>query len=229
MNEPILSLPLAPPHWQSADLQSLPWGVVPALTPFQVWDGSAPARWKTQVQVCANSHTLFIHFACEDADIWGTYTQRDDPIYDEEVVEFFIGAGENTPVDYFEFEISPNGVLFDARVHNPLAADGHRAPDMTVDVDWNCAGVHWFASRIETHTIEAESAGWHAALAIPWRSLLTPDHAKPSPVWRANFYRIERPHRGEPEFSAWVPPLGQHPDFHRAGQFGTLLWSQPPS
>ena len=216
MMKPILTLTPAPENWQPADLQSLNWEQIPALSPFQLWDGSAPARWKTRVQACANPQALFIHFTCDDADIWATYTQRDDPIYDEEVVEFFISAGEDTPTDYFEFEISPNGVLFDARVHNPLAADGHRAADMAVDAAWNCEGVGWFAERDDAQQ------RWRAAIALPWQSLLRPGTTAVPPLWRANFYRIERPHTGEPEYSAWSPPLGKHPDFHRAAQFGTM-------
>ena len=222
MLKPMLTLPTAPPDWQPADLQTLNWELVPALTPFLVWDGSIAARWQTRVQICANAQALFVHFACEDADIWGTYTQRDDPIYDEEVVEFFIGAGEDTPTDYFEFEISPNGVLFDARVHNTLAADGHRAPNMQVDAAWNCEGVHWFAERNEAGAAAARQGDWHAAIALPWQSLLPDGSTTPPTIWRANFYRIERPQGGEAEFSAWAPPLGQHPDFHRAGQFGKM-------
>ena len=42
------------------------------------------------------------------------YTRYNDPIYRGEVVEFFIGVkGEET---YFEFDLAPNNVLFNARI-----------------------------------------------------------------------------------------------------------------
>ena len=223
MPQSTLIIPKPPPHWPTdaaLELQALDWTAVPTLPAFQVWDGSAPARWQTEVRVCADAQTLFIHFDCEDEDIWSRYTQRDDPIYDEEVVEFFIGPGADTPVDYFEFEINPNGVLFDAQIHNTRAADGHRAEDMRVDVAWNCRGARWFAETM------AHAARWRAAIALPWQSLL-PEGMRDIPTqWRANFYRIERPRNSEPEFSAWSPPRGRHPDFHRAGQFGLLSFDR---
>jgi hypothetical protein len=216
-----LQLPPAPWAWApNRNLHSLNWDSVPALPPFTLWDGSSPARWQTRAQACANDEALFVHFDCEDDDIWGNYTQRDDAIYDEEVVEVFIGAGENTPTDYFEFEISPNGVLFDARIHNTLATNGHRAAALVVETAWDCAAVQWIAARFD------EANRWRAAIAIPWRSLLVDEAVAVPKIWRGNFYRIERPRSSgtaEHEYSAWSPPLGAYPDFHRAGEFGTIV------
>jgi len=40
---------------------------------------------------------------------------------------------------------------------------------------------------------------------------------------RANFYRIDRPADGDPEFTAWSPTLVDPPDFHKPDRFGLLL------
>ena len=72
-------------------------------------------------------------FICEDTDAWGTLTERDDPLYDEECVELFLAPGEADPADYFEFEVSPLGTLFDAKIHNPTG----RRETMAADVRWN--------------------------------------------------------------------------------------------
>jgi hypothetical protein len=40
--------------------------------------------------------------------------------------------------------------------------------------------------------------------------------------WRANFYRIERPHDAEPEFSCWSPTMSDPADFHKPAYFGVL-------
>jgi hypothetical protein len=161
-------------------------------------------------RVCYDSQALYVRFDCDDRDIWGTFYRRDQPIYDEEVVELFIGAGEKAPVRYYEIEISPNGALFDAEIYNPTS----ERRDMVIDVTWNCRGIKWHAERHDDEQV------WWAMLAIPW------DAIKPSgpmlPRWRANFYRIERPRDGLPEFSCWSPTMTAPADFHKPAFFGTL-------
>ena len=131
---PNLTAPRAPENWPgSADLAAWSWDFAATLPPLILADGSGPALQQTETRICYSSEALYVRFDCTDNDIWGTFTQRDDAIYDEEVVEVFIGAGDATPVDYYEFEISPNGVLLDLTVHNP---SGERA-DMTTDFAWN--------------------------------------------------------------------------------------------
>src|SRR6185295_11963744 len=128
---------------------------------------------------------------------WGTFTRRDDPIYEEEAVEVFLAPGAADPVRYFEFEVSPKGTLFDAVISNP---DSDRAT-MRADPAWDCPGLRWEAGS------GAAAQDWWATLAIPWESLAPSIPEAPlSEVWRANFYRIERPRdTGEAEFSGWSP------------------------
>jgi hypothetical protein len=63
-------------------------------------DGSGPAEQQTVARVCYDSRALYVRFDCDDRDIWGTFYRRDQPIYAEEVVELFIGVGEEDPVRY---------------------------------------------------------------------------------------------------------------------------------
>ncbi|MBM4074419.1 MAG: hypothetical protein FJ267_02090, partial [Planctomycetes bacterium] len=105
--------------WNESPLDRLDWNSVSSLPPLWKSDGSGLAIQQTQVRVCHTDLALFVRFDCEDRDIWGTMTNRDDPIYDQEVVEVFLAPGSNVPIDYFEFEVSPNGVLLDLTAHNP--------------------------------------------------------------------------------------------------------------
>lgn len=208
---PRLVIPPAPGAWPgSADLAAWSWDFAATLPPFTLADGSAPASQQTETRICYNSEALYVRFDCVDTDIWGAFTQRDDPIYDEEVVEVFIGAGEATPVDYYEFEISPNGVLLDLSVHNP---SGERA-DMATDFAWNCPGMRWAAGR------DDQAQRWWAVFVIPWASIGV-SGALPR-IWRANFYRIERPRNGAAEFSCWSPTLTDPADYHKPARFGVV-------
>ena len=181
------------------------------LAPFRLADGSGPARWQTRVEVGWDEANLSFRFECEDEDAWGTFTERDAPLWQEEVVEVFLAPGEADPTDYFEFEVSPMGVLFDARISNPTS----RRIDLVADMAWNCPGIRWRAGR------GTEREDWWAELKLPWRSLV-PDGAIPS-VWRMNAYRIERPRSASPEFSCWSPTLADPPDFHLPARFGVLI------
>ena len=131
---PHLVVPQVSNTWaQGDDPWRWPWAEAVTLPPFTLAAGQGLATQQTEARVCYNDQTLFVRFDCADRDIWGTYTQRDEPIYDEEVVEIFIGPGAATQVDYYELEVSPNGVLLDVRVHNPT---GDRAT-MKLDFAWD--------------------------------------------------------------------------------------------
>jgi len=196
--------------WNESPLDRLDWNSVSSLPPLWKSDGSGLAIQQTQVRVCHTDLALFVRFDCEDRDIWGTMTNRDDPIYDQEVVEVFLAPGSNVPIDYFEFEVSPNGVLLDLTAHNPT---GDRK-QITVDFAWNCEGIRWQAERDDS------KKQWWASLMIPWASMGA-GLQKPA-TWRANFYRIERPRGEDPEFSCWSPTLAVPADFHRPSCFGFL-------
>src|SRR5262249_49633066 len=51
-----------------------------------------PTTVKTVARLLYDDAYLYVSFDCEDPDVWGTMMKRDDPIYNEEVVEIFIDA-----------------------------------------------------------------------------------------------------------------------------------------
>ena len=188
----------------------VPGDDVRPLSPFVRAEGGAPALEQTHVRVAHDGDALLVRFDCDDRDPWGTFDRRDDPVWQEEAVELFLAPGEGDPVEYLEFEVSPRGVLFDARVRNPAS----RREEMTVDVSWDCPGIAWRAR------VRPDGGAWRAELSIPWAAV-----APPGPVprtWRANFLRIERPRGAAPEFSCWSPTLTDPADFHKPACFGVL-------
>jgi hypothetical protein len=203
---PFHQVPLVPEGWSIKPFDNDVWSSIPVLSPFILADGSGVAKQQTQVHLAYSHHALYVRFDCADDDIWGTYTQRDDPLYDEEVVEVFIASGTETPAYYFEFEVSPHGVLFDCTIHNPSGTPDER---FRVDETWNADGLEW-------HTeIHPEKQQWWAILKIPWQ-----DIGGYHPTWRANFYRIERSRKSGTEFSCWSATLSE--SFHVPARFGTL-------
>jgi hypothetical protein len=194
--------------WLRQESAQWPWNELEPLSTFILNDGVAAAKQQTLVRLCYSGQHLYIRFDCADDDIWGTYTKRDDPIYEEEVVEVFIAPGIDTPQRYFEFEVSPKGVLFDCKIYNP---SGFYDDKLEVDESWNAEGVAWSTS------INLERQGWWAILEIPWQAI-GGFHEQ----WRVNFYRIERSQQSGTEYSAWSPTLMPNM-FHVPGKFGLLV------
>jgi carbonic anhydrase/acetyltransferase-like protein (isoleucine patch superfamily) len=199
-------------------LDEAAWMAAEAASAFVLADGSGAPRFPTEARLCWDETHLYVAFSCQDSDIWGTYSQRDDPLFDEEVVEIFLCPSGNLQ-HYFEFEVSPLNTVFDAKVFSP---EGDRRT-MLVDREWNAAGLRTAVrvagtlSKRDDHDL-----GWITELAIPFADLGLSGPPAPNEQWRMNLYRIER---GEvEEFSAWSPTLKSPPDFHVPARFGTLLF-----
>lgn len=185
--------------------------LAPSPVPFVLVrsiDGAPPVQ-KTTGTLRWDAFALELRAECADTEIRATRTGRDEPLWEEEVVELFVASGTRDPKSYFEFQVNPLGALFDARVANP---DGRRAT-MVVDPTWDCDGV------VHAARVERRAAVWTARLRIPWRSL---DLDGPPSALRLNVYRIDRPVGGEAEFSAWFPTRVDPPDFHVPAAFGTI-------
>jgi hypothetical protein len=202
---------------EGAGNPGVPEAVVPhlsrssiSLTPFVLAHGRSDPRWQTRVRLAWSDAGLHVDFLCEDDDVWGSYRERDEPLWEEEAVEVFLAPGPDPPVRYFEFQFNPFGAVFDARVDNP---HGDRA-SMRVRSDWDCRGLRSHAR------VEAGERRWHVRALLPWNGLGV--DSGPPLDWRANFFRIERPREAPHEFSAWSPPLTDPPDFHRPARFGRL-------
>lgn len=163
-----------------------------------------PPRLSTALRVGLRNSDLCVRFDGRDDGVVASLTERDGPLWQEDVFEVFLSP-EDPPRTYYEFEVNPLGTLFDARVSSPDLA---RAT-MRVETAWDCAG---FAARVTRGP-----GRWSASLRIPLGELSAGD---PPALWRANFYRIDR--GAADEYSAWAPTLADPPDFHVPARFGVL-------
>jgi hypothetical protein len=193
------------------------------------WAQAAPIRWgpgpyETAFRALWNDDGLYLLWDATDPDPWHTMTQRDEHIWDEEVVEIFLdldGSGR----DYYELEVNPVNVVCDLRMVSPW-------PNQEGDIDWDLEGLE---TRVHPR-IDATGAttGWTATAFLPWSGMRSLPSArgvalppKPGDAWRFNVFRIKRP--GGPTaptkdavFAAWSPPSG--PSFHDAGAFRPLVF-----
>jgi hypothetical protein len=174
----------------------------------------------TSVRACWTATHLLLGFRALDRCIWGRLTRRDDPIYTEEVVEVFVSPTGDVR-RYYEFELSPRNVVFDASVDNP---DLDRST-MVVNVLWDCQDLRT-AVRIrgQLNHRSRRAHWWSAEMAIPFAAFPEAHPPRSGDAWRANFYRIDQSAPGE--FTAWSPTLRTPADFHVPQRFGTLVFER---
>lgn len=164
--------------------------------------GAVPEQGTT-VTCAWDERELRVRFTCLDREPWATITQRDGPLWEEEVVEVFldpVGDAES----YFEIEVNPLGTVLDLVLRRNRS--GYKK-----DFAWDCEDLRAEVAR----TVD----GWTAELAIPFASLGA-EAPRAGSEWRVNFTRIDRPRHRERELSAWSPT--QLATFHVPQRFGVL-------
>ncbi|GGG61712.1 carbohydrate-binding family 9-like protein [Paenibacillus radicis (ex Gao et al. 2016)] len=188
-------------------IESVKWDGLEAVSLVQVVSGEA-ARLQTSVKVCWSEDALMVRFDCEDDHRVATMTERDAPLYQEDVVEIFLDAAGKGR-QYREFVISPRNIVYDASIGN----DGEGNID--INVGWNAEG-------LQTSVIEGESGAWACELYIPFINF----DAVPvvGTEWRSNMYRIDDDKQGNRHFWSWSPIGSVH--FHLPKHFGTLVFAE---
>ena len=186
----------------TADADSPFWREREPVFFWNVIDGAAP-RQATRVWAAWDAEELRVLFRAEDTHIHATFTERDAPLYMEEVVEVFLDpAGDG--VCYFEIEVNPLNAVLDLVLRRNRS--GYRK-----DFAWRCEDLRTRVRR--------EAAAWSAELAIPFRSLAA-GPPQTGDIWRANFTRIDRLPEVPRELTAWSPT--GFANFHVPGRFGVV-------
>lgn len=181
-----------------------------------------PATKQTIARMCWDNENLYISFDCQDEDIWNDYTKRDDPVYNQEVCEAFLVP--TCDLDrYFEINVSPRNVVFDALIRHAVKG----IPGEGTDHGWTCEGLR--TAVVLDGTIDNrkdKDKGYTVEMAVPFAGLGAPT-PKPGQRWRGNLYRIDL--MPEPaEFQSWSPTMQVPAAFHVPEQFGTIFFEECP-
>lgn len=197
------------------------WKHLPSTGSWPTYNNQK-ARFETWARLAWDEKYLYVGIYCQDDDIWSTYTKRDDPIFNQEVVEFFIDANRNHR-DYIELQVSPAGVIFDSffpryRWPKPwgqldydskMVVQVHREGTLNNPKD---------VDRFYSVEMRLELSRLGPAINMP---------PKNGDEWLINFYRFERSRRTPGEAQAWSPVTlsSRGGDFHQISRFGTLRFS----
>lgn len=165
----------------------------------------AATKERTEVKACWSPEWVYVSFLCQDRHVVSDYTKRDEPLYEQDVVEVFIDEdGDGTR--YMEYEISPHNVIFDAKVENSGANSV-----ANLDLEWNCEDLRtrvvWEADDLLRYVISFPATAFK-------------DGLKPGTRWKVNFYRIDEDAEGNREYQAWRPTGAVN--FHTPSSFGTF-------
>ena len=169
----------------------------------------------TIVRIAYDQYNLYIAFTCNDPDIWGNFTERDQYLWTEENVEVFVDTDTilNT---YVEIEVSPNNVLFDSYVVDPVNID------IEATKKFDLKGIKTAVTVDGTVNVEGDrDRKWITEISVPFKDLVDENYMiiPGKTEWRINFYRIDRKRTGESTGYAWSPTGAR---FHKPSVFGKL-------
>ena len=200
-------------------LDEASWQLAPKSTPFVDIVTGEPAWFDTRVALLWDDDYLYFGFWVEETDVWGTLTERDSRIYEENDVEVFIGGRDA----YYEFEINAlntvyevfwiwkdssagglaAGPEFDHATQRTMVLDGvgghlHPRGERWGFLDWDFPGLRT-AVHVDgvvnrrNHT----DRGWTVELAFPWQGLAPIADGRALPpkggdVWRIDCSRFEK-------------------------------------
>lgn len=214
-----------------ADLQPAVYRVRPVdlsadrLLAGEGWDDAMAVTWgpdgyQTRFRMVWTPEALCVRWDAQDRAPWATRSQRDDCLWETEVVEVFLDptcSGE----DYAELEVTPANVVCDLHIER-------LAPERRVHLQWDFRGLRTQVLRA------AGSDDWSAIAWMPFEDFgtMAPRVAACLPVvdgatWHFNAFRIKRP--GGPHapdagviYAAWSVPEG--PTFHAPLAFRPMVF-----
>lgn len=149
------------------DLSKPVWQAAPWTNDFVDIEGDLKPRpfHRTRAKMLWDEHRFYVAAEMEEPHLWGTLTQRDQVIFQDNDFEVFLdasGEGKN----YYELEVNALGTLWDLHLPLPYRAGGQ------AETQWRFCGVE-VAVRLDGTLNDPRDTdrGWQVEIAIPYASL----------------------------------------------------------
>jgi hypothetical protein len=200
-------------------LREPPWELATPIVLKENRSGNdvSDSHLKTIVKTCYDDSTLYFAFVCNDPDIWTSFTQRDEHLWEEEAVEIFIDV-DNEIESYVEIEVSPANVLFDSYIVDPENID---VPQTAL---FDLPGIKTAVNVSGTLNKRDDTDDkWTVEIAIPFADLSNENIARVNKETKIkiNFYRLDQNRDMQRMSYAWSPTGGR---FHKPAVFGKLIF-----
>jgi hypothetical protein len=179
-------------------------------------DDATPPGTTSWGKILWDDTNMYVGFFCQDTNIWATYQDRDDQLYQEDAIEVYIdpdGDGET----YLEIEVNPINTIFDLWLTKPWDEGGFGHSE------WDMAGLStavWNQGSVANNADRDNS--WICEMLMPFSEMefasgdmnIPPETGD---IWRFNLYRFDRNYTNDPggEATGWNQTSGgQHePEF----------------
>jgi hypothetical protein len=162
-------------------------------------------RYRTRAKLLWDERLLYVAAELEEPDVWATLRSHDEIVFHDDDFEIFVDPDGDRRT-YYELETNALGTVFDLFLPRTYRDGGPAVHS------WNCQGL---VTRIDVqgslNDPRDEDRGWTLEWAIPWNSLVPPDHGdggaplpavdeerrrhgaapKEGDTWRINFSRVE--------------------------------------
>ncbi|MDB6078794.1 MAG: hypothetical protein JWO82_2541 [Akkermansiaceae bacterium] len=174
------------------DLSDDAWDKAPWSSDFvDIRGGSAPApRYRTRMKMLWDDKALYVCAKLADPHVWGTLTEKNAVIYQDNDFEIFIDP-DGDGLNYYEFEMNALGTIWELTLDKPYSKGGQPT------LGTNLPGLK-SAVKVQgtINDPSDEDQGWTVEVAIPWAdmtrylgNLVVPLH--PNDTWRINFSRVQ--------------------------------------
>lgn len=171
------------------------WRTAPWTDDFVDIEGDAKPRprFRTRAKMLWDDEYFYVGAELEEPHVWGTLTERDSVIFQNNDFEVFIDPDSDNH-QYYEFEINALGTFWDLLLIKPYIAGG--PPVNGWDIRGLRAAVHVDGTLNDSRDMDR---GWSVEIAFPWAALKECAGGQSSPPldgdqWRLNFSRVQWQH-----------------------------------
>lgn len=179
-------------------------------------DFPAP-RHKTRCKMLWDDDYFYVGAILEEPHVWGTLTEKNSIIYNDNDFEVFIDPDGDSK-NYYEFEVNARGTIWELTLDKPYNKGG--TPTLGTNLEGLICKVHIDGELNNPNKLDKQ---WSVEIAFPWKGLKKYQSAGTSPpnigdVWRVNFSRVQWQHKIKDGKYERVPPHGteipwtEHPE-----------------
>lgn len=162
---------------------------------------------RTRVKLGWDDAFLYVGAELEEPHVWGTITERNAVMFEDNDFEVFIdpdGDGRN----YYELEINALGTIWELSLPKPYGEGG--VPVLGCNLTGLKSAVK---VRGSLNNPTDEDEGWSVEIAFPWTGLAkyNPNRStppQPGDVWQINFSRVQWQHEIVDGAYRRIPPHG---------------------
>lgn len=170
-------------------------------------DGELRPPYRTRFKMGWDDRYLYVGAELEEPHVWGTLTEQNSVIFNDNDFEVFIDP-DGDGMNYYEFEINALGTIWELSLPKPYGKGGVPV------VGCNLPGLKCAVQvRGTLNDPTDRDDGWSVEVAFPWEALAKYNLGRRTPpasgdVWKMNFSRVQWKHELVDGQYQRIPPHG---------------------